>query len=188
MRNLSDRSIVDLCIAKDSSAWSAFVDRFSKLVYWAIRDRLTKWGYNFAEQDVEDIYQELFISLWEREKLAEIKDRSKISGWLVMVAGNAACDYFRRKKDKLPKEAASIFQNDTSKILHLKELKELLDIAIGSLPPRECQAITLHYLYGKKHREVAQVLKISVNTASTIIRRARALLKKELNKRGIKDF
>ncbi len=211
MKNLSDKSIVELCIARDASGWSAFVDHFSKLTYWAIKDRLKRYNLQFAEQDVEDIYQELFFSLWEKNRLTEIKNRAKISSWLVMVAGNAAIDHFRRKKNEGPRISASIFQrvhsdaeeaaedavladtlgsseDDPRRIIYLKELDQVLKTAIGTLSPRERQAITLSFLYGKKHREIAQVLKISINTASTIIRRARARLKKELKKKGIKDF
>jgi len=211
LEGLNDRSLVSLCIEKDASAWSSFVDRFSNLIYWAIKDRLSKWNYHFVEQDVEDIYQELFISLWEKGKLAEIKDRSHISSWLVMVAGNMSIDYFRRKKNELPKTSLPIFheafsdkgegiedpvpaylhsssKDDPNRTVHLKELSQVLTLTIDSLPPRERQAITLCYFYGKKHREIAQLLKISINTVSTIIRRTRARLKKELKKMGIKDF
>ena len=187
MEGLSDKSIVDLCISRDASAWSTFVDRFSKLVYWAIKDKLSKWNYHFIEQDVEDIYQDFFISLWEKDKLAEIKDRSHISAWLVMVAGNMSIDYFRRKKNEPTKISLPIFQeafsdkregiedqmpaylhsgskDDPSRTAHLKELNQVLTLTIDSLPPRERQAITLCYFYGKKHREIAQLLKISINT------------------------
>lgn len=211
LRNLSDKSIVELCIARDASGWPAFVGRFSKLAYWAINDRLKRYNLQFVEQDVEDIYQELFVSLWEKNRLNEIKDRAKISSWLVMVAGNAAIDYFRRKKNEGPKISASIFQgirsdareaaedltpagtlssseDDPRRTVYLKELDQILEGAIGTLSLRERQAITLSFLYGKKHREIAQLLKLSINTVSTIIRRARTRLKRELKKRGIKDF
>lgn len=211
MKGLSDRSLISLCIEKDASAWSSFVDRFSNLIYWAIKDRLKRYNFQFVEQDVEDIYQELFVSLWEKNGLTEIKDRAKISSWLVMVAGNEAIDHFRKKKNEGPRISASIFQrvssdvgeaaeelmltgtlssskDDPSRIVYLKELDRILEATIETLPPRERQAITLSFLYGKKHREIAQLLKISINTASTIIRRVRAKLRKELKKKGIKDF
>ena len=211
MEGLNDRSLVSLCIEKDASAWSSFVDRFSNLIYWAIKDRLKRYNFQFVEQDVEDIYQELFVSLWEKNGLTEIKDRAKISSWLVMVAGNEAIDHFRKKKNEGPRISASIFQSvssdvgeaaeelmltgtlsssedDPSRIVYLKELDRILEATIETLSPRERQAITLSFLYGKKHREIAQLLKISINTASTIIRRARAKLGKELKKKGIKDF
>jgi len=211
LKGLNDRSLVSLCIEKDASAWSSFVDRFSNLIYWAIKDRLKRYNFQFVEQDVEDIYQELFVSLWEKNGLTEIKDRAKISSWLVMVAGNEAIDHFRKKKNEGPRISASIFQSvssdvgeaaeelmltgtlsssedDPSRIVYLKELDRILEATIETLPPRERQAITLSFLYGKKHREIAQLLKISINTASTIIRRVRAKLRKELKKKGIKDF
>ncbi len=211
MKGLSERALVNLCIEKDASAWSSFVNRFSNLIYWAIKDRLRRYNFQFVEQDVEDIYQELFVSLWEKNGLTEIKDRAKVSSWLVMVAGNEAIDHFRKKKNEGPRISASIFQrvssdvgeaaeelmltgtlssseDDPSRIVYLKELDRILEATIETLSPRERQAITLSFLYGKKHREIAQLLKISINTASTIIRRVRTKLRKELKKKGIKDF
>ena len=194
MKDINDCQLVNFCLSKNPLAWSEFVERFSKVIYWAIKDRLRKRGYRFKEQDVEDIYQEIFTNLWQRNKLEAIKDREKLSGWLVMVAGNSAIDYFRKKKKKEPENIISIFETLTSssdnpsQLLHSQELKETLESVLEVLPSKEKIVISLSYLYDKKHREIAETLNIPVNTVSTVISRTKERLKAKLEEKGIKNI
>ena len=78
--SLSSDELVQNCIKKDKRAWDIFVERYSKVVFWAIRNRLKRFGYNFDEGDIEDIHQDVFISLWSDNKLAQIKDKDRVAG------------------------------------------------------------------------------------------------------------
>ena len=198
MKYLRDNQLIKLCLDKNALAWSEFVERFSKVIYWAIKDKLKRWGYSFKEQDLEDIYQEIFSKIWQGSKLKEIKNSEKISGWLVMVAGNAAIDYFRRKNKQASKRYNYseqkelelnddlILSNDNPlQVLYTQEIKEILESALESLTSRERIIITLSHLHGKKHREIAELLNMPLNTVSTIISRTKQRLKDKLKERGI---
>jgi len=65
------------------------------------------------------------------------------------------------------------------------ELAAFINEFIKRLPQRERMILTLNFFYGKKHREITQMLKIPANTVSTIIKRTKDLLRKELNKKGL---
>ncbi len=205
----SDQELIESCIKKDKHAWDIFVERYSKLVLWAIRDRLTRFRYNFDGDDVEDIHQEVFISLWSANKLAQIKDKTKIAGWIAMVASNAAIDYFRRMKRQMPPKAISIFEEvisngegegktladllpartgNPNRQSHLNEIRAILNAALEVLAPREKMVISLNLLHGMKHREIAETLKLPINTVSTIIARTKEELKEKLKQKGIEDF
>ena len=82
----SPEQLIEGCIKKDKRSWDIFVERYSKVVYWAIRDRLKRFGYNFEDEDINDIHQDVFIALWSGDKLAQLKERDKAAGWLAMVA------------------------------------------------------------------------------------------------------
>lgn len=205
----ASEELVEGCIKKDKRAWDIFVEQYSKLVLWAIRDRLTRFRYNFDNGDVEDIHQEVFVSLWAGNKLAQIKDKSKIVGWLTMVAGNAAIDYFRRMKRQMPPNAVSIFEEvisseegegktlaellpaqtaNPSREFHLSELREMLEAALGLLEPKQKMVVKLNLLRGMKQREVAEALKLPINTVSSIIARTKEELKEKLKRKGIENF
>jgi len=205
----SSEELIKNCIKKDKRAWDIFVERYSKVVFWAIRDRLKRFGYNFDEGDIEDIHQDVFISLWSDNKLAQVKDRSRVAGWLAMVAGNAAIDYFKKMKRQSPPNSLSLYEEiyksgdggdktledvlpsqdaGPGKRAHLNDIFELVDSAINSLKPKEKIVVKLNLLHGMRHRDIAEALKMPVNTVSTTIARAKEDLKVKLRRKGIKDL
>src|SRR3989338_4455114 len=205
----SSEELIKNCIKKDKRAWDIFVERYSKVVFWAIRDRLKRFGYNFDEGDIEDIHQDVFISLWSDNKLAQVKDRSRVAGWLGMVAGNAAIDYFKNMKRQSPPNSLSLYEEiyksgdggdktledvlpsqDAGpwKRAHLNDIFELVDSAINSLKPKEKIVVKLNLLHGMRHRDIAEALKMPVNTVSTTIARAKEDLKVKLRRKCIKDL
>lgn len=199
----SPEQLIEGCIKKDKRSWDIFVERYSKVVYWAIRDRLKRLGYNFEDEDINDIHQDVFIVLWAGDKLAQLKERDKVAGWLAMVAGNAAIDHFRRMKRQSPPNSISIYEeiykNEDggagtleevlpSKVpgpdreAQLSDAREALESAIKALKPKERIAIKLGLLHGMKHNEIADTLNIPLNTVSTTIARAKKYLKEKLEK------
>lgn len=205
----TDQELIENCIKKDKRAWDIFVERYSKLILWAIRERLTRFRYNFDNEDVKDIHQEIFVSLWSSNKLAQIRDKGKIAGWITMVAGNAAIDYFKRIKRQMPPNAISIFEEvissaegegktleellpaqtgNPSRELHLNELREVLQTVIDSLEPKQKMVVKLNLLHEMKHREIAEAMNLPLNTVSTIIARMKEELKEKLRRKGIEDF
>jgi RNA polymerase sigma-70 factor (ECF subfamily) len=206
--SFSPDELVQNCIKRDKRAWDIFVERYSKVVFWAIRDRLKRFGYNFDEGDIEDIHQDVFISLWSDNKLAQVKDRAKVAGWLAMVAGNAAIDYFKKMKRQSPPNSLSLYEEiyksgdggdrtledilpsqdaGPGKQAHLNDVLKLIDSAVESLKPKEKAAIRLNLLHGMKHRDIAEALKLPVNTVSTTIARAKESLKEKLKRKGLGD-
>lgn len=199
--NPSAGELIQGCIKKDKRSWDIFVERYSKVIYWAIRDRLKRFGYNFEDEDINDIHQDVFIALWSGSKLAQLKDSNKVAGWLAMTAGNAAIDYFRRMKRQSPPNSISIYEeiykngDGEAKTLEevlpskvagpdreaqLNDARVVLKSAIESLKPKERIAIELNLLHGMKHGEIADALKLPVNTVSTTIARAKKYLKEKL--------
>jgi RNA polymerase sigma factor (sigma-70 family) len=204
----SPDELIQNCARKDKRAWDIFVERYSRVIFWAIRDRLKRFGYNFDEGDIEDIHQDVFISLWSDNKLTQIKDKDKVAGWLAMVAGNAAVDYFKKMKRQSPPNSLSIYEEiyksgsggdktledvltsrDTGpgKQVNLNDISELVDSAIDSLKPKERMVVKLNLLHGMKHRDIAEALKMPVNTVSTMIARAKEDLRVKLKRKGVED-
>lgn len=207
--SFSSDELIRNCVRKDKRAWDIFVERYSKVVFWAIRDRLKRFGYDFEEGDIEDIHQDVFISLWSDNKLTQVKDRDKIAGWLAMVAGNAAIDYFKKMRRQSPPNSLSIYEEiyksvsggdktledvlpsrDTGpdKQANLNDISRFVGSAIDSLKPKEKMVIKLNLLHGMKHRDIAEALKMPVNTVSTTIARAKEDLRVKLSRNGIKEL
>ncbi|MFH0771940.1 MAG: sigma-70 family RNA polymerase sigma factor [Candidatus Omnitrophota bacterium] len=197
------------CIKKDKRAWDIFIERYSRVVFWAIKRRLSRFGYSFDDGDVEDIHQDVFTLIWSENKLKQVKDANKVAGWLAMVAGNAAIDYFKRVKRQAPPNSISIFEDISSdgegggmtleeilpsediapaNRLFLQEIRVIIDSALDSLESKEKMIIKLNLVHGMKHREIAEALDIPVNTVSTSISRTKGELREKLKRKGLENF
>ena len=193
MQELSDQALVARCINGERLAWDRLVERFSRLVYWAIKTRLSHAGCHYNRQDLEDIFQEVFCLLWEKDTLRQIRNREKISGWLAMVAANCAHNFFRGKKhgfsrkEFLPEKTPSS-DCAAEECLERKGLSHIMEESLDFLPPRERIVLKLNYLYDKTHEEIASILKMPQNSVSSIIKRTKEKLRQRLEARGFKNF
>lgn len=193
MPDLNDLSLVLRCINGDKSAWDRFVERFSPLVFWAIKRRLRQAGYPCNQQDIEDIFQNVFCLLWEKDKLRQIKNRENISTWLVMVAANCTHNYFRNKREilsdkELLAEKAAVFDCPTANKLEQERIENTINDVFTYLPPRELIILKLNYFYNKTHQEISQILRMPASTVSSIIKRGKEKLRVKLKEQGWENF
>lgn len=196
MRTLKE--LVNRCLNKDTSAWSEFVLRFKPLVENSVRLRLGRHNFPHTIEDIKDITQDILLGIWEQDKLQSVRDEDKITGWLVIVAQNAAIDYIRKHKDLLRQgpcitgEEGNEFDLTETLVSNShpvretldKELADTLDSALNALEPRAKLILKLSLLHNLSHKEIAGLTKIPRNTISTIIRRALLKLRELLKKRG----
>lgn len=196
MRTLKE--LISSCLNKDTSAWSEFVLRFKPLVENSVRLRLGRHNFPYTIEDIKDIAQDILLGIWEQDKLRSVRDEDKITGWLVIVAQNAAIDYIRRHKDFLRQgpcvstEEGREFDLTETLVSNSrpvretldKELADTLDSALNALEPRAMLILKLSLLHNLSHKEIAGLTKIPLNTVSTIIRRSLLKLRELLKKRG----
>lgn len=187
MTTNDERELVQRCINGDADAWSEFVDRYSGLIYWAIKRKLNKYDSTYIMSEAEDIYQLIFALIWEKKSLINVRERGSISPWLVVLASHVTIDFIRKRKreeDYLRRDFKLVAKSQNTKEVVLeKEEKCLLDEAIKLLNEKEKRYIELNYLADKKHREIAEIFNTSVNSVSTIIARAKIKIKKYIESR-----
>lgn len=194
MPNLDDESdepLVNACINRDARAWELLVQRYSPLILTSIKNRLKRYGFDPACEDVEDIRQNVVAAIWRDNKLCSVRNRDSIACWLSIVSGNMAILHMRRKLSYAPRPMPVTEYADAD-ALHIKNLngadiceemdrKEAvrkIEESIDALPPKEKLVAKLHFLYGKKFHEVADILKMPIGTVSSYVKRVRAKLKK----------
>ena len=177
--------LIERCIRREEKAWSEFIDRFSGLLYYSAKERLKRSGMHFGEQDILDIIQNVFLEIWEKSKLEEVRERGKINAWLSIMAQTRALNFMRKKKERLLSEE-ELFNidnivSDKSEEYKTESMDEL-ECAIEGFAPREKIILKLSLVHGKTHKEIAGFMNIPINTVSTIIARRKELLRKILNK------
>ncbi len=109
--NLADKELVGRCIKRDHLAWKHFVERYSKLVFWAIKERLSSRGCYCSQEDLADVFQDVFANIWINNKLRQVKNRERIKTWLIMVAGNLAIDHVKKHDMRQAADTVSIYQS-----------------------------------------------------------------------------
>src|SRR6478672_1621742 len=84
----TDCPLAARCRDGDPAAWNEFVERFSRYVY-AICGR----GFRLAQQDAEDVFQEVFARAYER--LPELRSDDAVRPWLAQLTRRLCIDKLR---------------------------------------------------------------------------------------------
>ncbi len=188
---MNEIELIRRCLQKEKKAWDVFVRKYSKLIYWAIRKRLNASGFKFSQDDIDGIFQEVFLSILEGDKLGQLKDPKIIPGWLAIIASNKTVDFMRRtiREDRRLVVDMPVLKDDNFKQeLHQRDLIDLIGSSINSLSAKAKIVISFNLLQGRTHKEIASIMNMPVNTVSTLIARAKEKLKQDLERKGIKDL
>ena len=164
-----NRRIVERCLEGDIKAQYHLYKQYSKAMYnIAIRFLNNK-------MDAEDILQESFITAFRR--LSELKNPDVFGSWLKRIVINK-CISLQRKR-KIDFQEIDEYKHG-EEVLPDEETKEvdpsIVHKAIRQLPPKGRSVLVLRALEGYSHREIAEMLEISVSTSKTQYSRALSLL------------
>lgn len=124
-------------------------------------------------RDIDDLVQETYARLIHARHSGRVTEARP---YLFSTARNAAIDLCRRNRvvafEPIAKTSASLVEeSDATGVDALDHDQELavLFAAIGTLPERCRQVLTLRKLHGLSHRAIAEQLRISENTVSAQI-------------------
>lgn len=146
-----------------NSAIEKYADTVRRICYMHLKN------YN----DVEDIFQEVFIKYLMHNKPFEDAEHEK--AWIIRVTINRCKDFF---KSFYRKKVTTI--DDITYIPDMEKRSfELLD-AILRLPKKYKDVIYLHYYEGYSAIEIGKILHKNENTIYTWLSRGRQELKKSL--------
>lgn len=139
---------------------------------------------------VEDIIQESFISLWEKSDA--INTDKTIESYLFVILRNKCLNFLKKQKletgkidiDRLKvEELQFLYQLDFTE-KEEKSLEEMLvesfKIAVDELPDKMKAVFTLCKIDGKKQKEVAEELGISIKMVEKHISKAKQQIRKKL--------
>lgn len=138
--------------------------------YYAV---LVVYARNFVGQQeiAEDIVQELFITMWEKEM--SFLSFASFKAYLYNSVRNTALNYLKHQdvEEKYIEYVQSSYGEIDESEVNDEEVYRLLFKAVDELPAR-CREIFLMYMDGKKNDEIANMLNLSVETVKTHKKRA----------------
>lgn len=124
-------------------------------------------------EDMSDLFQEILINIWK--SIRSFEGKSSINTWLYRVSLNTAISHLRKKNKQIPIiEIREEFNRLTDENKPDEQL-EILYEAIEKLNEVDKSLIFL-YLENKSHKEIVEILGISVSNVGTRIQRIKIKL------------
>jgi RNA polymerase sigma-70 factor (ECF subfamily) len=144
------------------------------------------------EADAEDAAQEAFLKAFRN--LAKFRGEAKFGTWLVSIALNEARSRLRNRKavkmeslDDIPEGQENVspallrdWREIPSEALERKEVRQLLQNAIGDLPLIYREVFLLRNIEELSVNDSAETLGISIASVKVRLHRARIMLQKKL--------
>ncbi len=184
--HMSDGILAQQSLAGDQQAFETLVQRYSTPLFNFICRFLG--DYDQACDILQQVFLQLYISL------PNLRTGDPLKAWLFQVARNRCLDELRRKRaihfselelvnddDELSPLAA---MPDTDplpeELAERRDLRECLQKAIQTLPPKFRSVVLLRYAAQLSFSEIGQVLNMPEATAKTYFQRAKPLLRATL--------
>lgn len=123
----------------------------------------------------QDILHDSFFKVFK--KIDKFKEKpERVEGWIRRIVVNTAIDFLRREKKFTASDFIEEYQTggycDTAHQSNVNDLSDLIDL----LPDGARTVFNLYSLEGYKHKEIAEMLNITVGTSKSQVSRARSIL------------
>jgi len=169
MKNLSDDTLISLYAQGKNEAFDELLNRY--------KEKLYSYIYLIVQQRelAEDIFQDTFTRVIVTIKQQRYNEKGRFLGFLFRVAHNLIIDAYRQEQNAQfinPTEAGYDIFND--KELSDPSLEDqitneqiLLDVRrlIKFLPENQQEIIKMRFYKGMSFKEIADLKRISINTA-----------------------
>ncbi len=180
----SDMDIVQQVLDGELALFEILMRRYNAALYKTGRT------YNYNHEDTQDLMQETWINAYKN--LQTFENRSSFKTWLVKIMLHH-CYHKNKKfsfKNEIPvdinEKSAPMYNNsehtDTSKAVNNKELNHVIEIALQNIPFDYRMVFLSREMNGLSVNETAETLNISEANVKVRLNRAKAMLRKELEK------
>ena len=141
-----------------SAAFSLIVERYSKIIYWHIRNMV------LSHADADDLVQETFIKAWNN--IDSFRGESRISTWLYRIAINETLSFLKKRQietvaiDNAELNIAETIESDT--YFSGSRADALFREAVSLLPEKQRIIFNMKYFEEMKYEEISDILGTSV--------------------------
>ncbi len=163
--------LIERCKRNDRKAQSELYKRYASKLFSVC----LKYSRNYVE--AEDNLQDAYITIFK--KIAQFKNKGSLEGWMKRVVINTALQRYRSanvfdivNENQIKEVTVEVDEDDMS-------IDYLLNIIQG-LPDRYRLVFNLYALDDYSHKEIAEMLNISIGTSKSNLARARLILKDKI--------
>ena len=193
MSSPSDSLLLRECLSGNRASWETFVKQFSRLVYHSVIKTLSLYGQSPSQEDVEDIYNGIFLSFIEnnygRLRKFEARRGCSLSSWIRLLSVRQTIDFLRKRRSLVSLDGniagASTLEEtiadehpSAEKQLEMDEDSGIMREIIESLPPADKLFLRLYYDRQFPPERIAGIMHVSINTVYSRKKRVHEKLRK----------
>lgn len=184
---MRDTEIIDLYFARDERALTESEKSFGSYCY------SIAWHILYDKEDSDECVNDTWLKAWNNIPPTR---PSKLAIFLGTITRNLSLDRWKSKQtQKRGNGAMDVVLDEIEEcvpdkssvedIVETKELQELLNAFLKSLPERDCNIFLRRFWYVEEYAEIAERYDLNINTVKSSVFRTRAKLKDFLEKEGV---
>ena len=172
---LDEKQIIDGCCRKNRKAQKALFDKYASVLLGVCM------RYAGRRDVAEDILQDGFVKIYVNIK--DYSGKGSFINWMKKIMINTAITHYHRNLkhqyhhdiEEIKETEVAGFEFETGEFT-----REELFMIVQELPEGYRMAFNLYAMEGYKHKEIAEMLGINVNTSKSQYSRAKSLIRKKL--------
>lgn len=177
---MNDKKLIEACRRQDRRAQRNLYDQYAPHMFGVCK------RYVKNREDAEDVLMEAFFKVFTN--IHQFKGDGSFEGWIRRIVINESLMFLRKKHNfHIRVELNQVDAQTPTTAVHKLEAEDILYF-LDQLPTGYRTIFNLYVIEGYKHREIAELLGISINTSKSQLilakKRLRALLE-EANYPGV---
>jgi len=173
---VTEEELIKACQREERRAQKLLYDRFAPRMMGVCR------RYVKTAEDAEDVLIEAFFKVLTN--IQQFKGSGSFEGWIRRIVVNEALMFLRKRHNfNMTVEISNIDIKAAPKVVDELAAQDILDL-LEQLPTGYRTIFNLYVLEGYKHREIAEMLGISINTSKSQLILAKKRLRSLLSDTG----
>ena len=170
--------LLQRCAASDTVAFRALYDKTSPILFARLLRMLRR------RPVAEEVLQDVFVRIWQRAAQFEAH-RGRALAWTMTIARYCAIDLLRRERvTRVSDDATAGIADEAAADPGGLEKPDNIDHCIGQLNDNTRQCLTLAFVEGRSHDEIARLTTNPLGSVKSWIRRGLLALKDCLSSEG----
>jgi RNA polymerase sigma-70 factor (ECF subfamily) len=163
--------LLQRCAAQDTVAFRTLYDKTSPILFARLLRMLRRRSV------AEEVLQDVFVRIWQRAAQFEAH-RGRALAWMVTIARYCAIDLMRRERMTLVSDdAIGEIADESADDAGAVEKPNNFDHCIGQLNDNTRKCLTLAFVEGRSHDEIARLTTNPLGSVKSWIRRGLLALK-----------
>ena len=162
--------LLQRCAARDTAAFRSLYDKTSSILFARLLRMLRRRSV------AEEVLQDVYVRIWERAAQFEM-GRGRALAWMVTIARYCAIDLMRREKLTLVTDEELAEVPDESAADTPFDKPNNFDSCIAQLNDQTRRCLTMAFVEGRSHDEIARLTTHPLGSVKSWIRRGLLALK-----------